>query len=95
MIKLYPSAELHLLRGQSVELELFMNHLGSNAWIRVNNPLALAPGVALATLSGRLLTASASAMGVDLLERLQADRFRRVGPARAVRIDRERVACAA
>lgn len=66
MIKLYPSAELHLLRGQSVELELFMNHLGSNAWIRVNNPLALAPGVALATLSGRLLTASASAMGTNI-----------------------------
>ncbi len=66
MIKLYPSAELHLLRGQPVELELFMNHLGTNAWILVNNPLALAQSVSLATLSSRRLTASASAKGTDI-----------------------------
>lgn len=66
MIKLYPSAELHLLRGQSVELELFMNDPGTNAWTRVDNPLALAQSVSLATLSGRSLTASSSAMGTNI-----------------------------
>ena len=63
--------------------------------ITLRNRFIRAGAEEAATLSFDIVIDLATHLGVDLLEPRKPDRFRRVGRGGSVRIDRERVACAA